>query len=379
MASHRDYYEVLGIARGASSDECKKAYRKLALKHHPDRNPGNKESEEKFKEISAAYEVLSDPQKRQAYDQFGHAGVSGQGGFGAGGFSQAGGGGFEDLFGDIFEDFFGGSGRRRARTRTQRGFAGEDLRYRVHFSLKDAAYGKKIQLTIPKDVACETCNGSGAKPGTKPQTCSQCQGSGQVRFQQGFFSVSRTCANCQGQGSTIGSPCSPCSGTGKIRKTKKMEVSIPAGIHSGQSLRVAGEGNAGMHGGPAGDLYVLVELEEDELFERQDDNVICEVPISFTQAALGAEIQVPTLFGKVAMHIPSGTQSGKVFRIKGKGFPNVQGYGKGDQLVKVIVEVPTKLSAQQKDLLHAYAESVGENVSPMQKSFLDHMKKFFGT
>ncbi len=380
MAPHkRDYYEVLSVPRTVSADEIKKAYRKLALKYHPDRNPGNKEAEEKFKEISEAYEVLSDTQKKQAYDQFGHAGAQ-QAGFGGGfGRTAQGGAGFEDLFGDIFEDFFGG-GRRRTRTRqgAARGARGEDLRYTLHISFEEAAFGKKVTLDIPKDVLCETCHGSGAKPGTKSTACPQCEGTGEVRFQQGFFSIARTCNRCRGEGAVIASPCSTCRGEGKVRTHKKIEVDIPGGVDTGQSLRLSGEGNAGAHGGGAGDLYVVLQVGEHAIFSRENNDVICEVPISFAQASLGAEIEVPTLYGKVQMKIPAGTQWGKVFRLKDKGFPDVHGYGKGDQLVKIVVETPTKLSSQQKELLKKFAEISGDEVEPLRKGFLNKMKDFLG-
>ena len=376
MAPHkRDYYETLSVPRSASADEIKKAYRKLALKHHPDRNPGNKEAEEKFKEISEAYEVLSDTQKRQAYDQFGHAGA--QAGFG--GARGAEGSGFEDLFGDIFEDFFGG-GRRRTRTRggERRGIRGEDLRYTLNLSFEEAAFGKKVTLDIPKDVPCTTCHGSGAKPGTKPTACSQCEGTGEVRFQQGFFSIARTCNRCRGEGTMISSPCTTCRGEGKVRTHKKIEVDIPAGVDTGQSLRLSKEGNAGVQGGPAGDLYVVIQVGEHAIFSRENNDVICDVPISFAQAALGTEIEVPTLYGKVQMKIPAGTQWGKIFRLKDKGFPDIRGYAKGDQLVKIVVETPTKLSSEQKEALKKFADISGDEVEPLRKGFLNKMKDFLG-
>lgn len=378
--SKRDYYEILSIPRNATSDDIKKAYRKLALKYHPDRNPGNKEAEEKFKEISEAYEVLSDAQKRQAYDQFGHAGA--QAGFGRGGFgggAPEGFGGFEDLFGDIFQDFFGGGARRRGgrRRAEARGVRGDDLRYKLDLSFEEAAFGKTVKIDIPKDETCTTCHGSGAKPGTKPTHCSQCGGTGEVRFQQGFFSITRTCDRCGGQGTMIGSPCVTCHGQGKVKTHKKIEVNIPAGIESGQSLRLSGEGNAGFQGGPSGDLYVLIHVEEHPLFTREGNDILCDVPISFVQAAMGTEIDVPTLEGKVRMKIPPGTQWGKIFRLKAKGISDVRGYGKGDQLVRVIVETPTKLSSEQKELLQKFADLSKDEVNPTYKGFMDKMKKLF--
>ncbi|MBI4041481.1 MAG: molecular chaperone DnaJ [Deltaproteobacteria bacterium] len=376
----RDYYDILGVDRSASADDIKKAYRKLALKYHPDRNAGDKQAEEHFKEISEAYEALSDAQKRQAYDQFGHAGM-GQGSFQEGGFGPGGaaGFGFEDLFGNIFEDFFGGRGQRRGRRpQTFRGVAGDDLKLRVKVSFKDAALGKTIQLNVPKEMSCEQCHGSGAKAGTQPITCPECEGAGEVRYQQGFFSIARTCPKCQGQGKVIGSPCQTCHGSGHVRQTKKLEINIPAGIDHGQSLRVTGEGHAGYQGGSPGDLYVLVQVEDHPFFQREGEQVMCEIPITFVQAALGTEIEVPTLYERVNMSIPAGTQSGKIFRLRGKGFPRLHGYGNGDQLVKVIVEVPMHLNASQKKLLEEYAKITGDKVNPMRQGFLDQMKKLFG-
>ncbi len=369
--AERDYYSILGISRDANPDDIKKAYRKLALKYHPDRNPGNKEAEEKFKEISEAYEVLSDTGKRQSYDQFGHARTSpGMGGFGTG----MGGMGFEDLFGDVFGDLFGA---RRERRR-ERGIRGDDLKYEVKISFKEAATGKKTQLHIPREIVCSTCHGSCTKPGTKPVSCRQCHGTGEIRFSQGFFSMTRTCSRCHGEGTMIETPCSTCHGRGTERKTKTVEINIPGGIDTGQSLRLSREGNAGIHGGSAGDLYLVVQVEEHPIFSRENNDVICEVPITFTHAALGTQIEVPTLDGKVEMKIPPGTQWGKVFRLKSKGFPDIHGYGTGDQLVKIIVETPTKLSKEQKDLLAKSSDIAGEDVQPIQKSFLDKMKDFFG-
>lgn len=375
MAHKRDYYEVLSVPKAATTDDIKKAYRKLALQFHPDRNPGNKQAEEKFKEISEAYEVLSDTEKRQAYDQFGHAGA--QAGFGGFRQGQAGGGfgGFEDLFGDVFEDFFG-TRRTRGGARRSRGYPGEDLKHVVTVSFEEAAFGKKIKLDIPKEAACETCHGSGAKPGTKPTACTKCHGTGEVRFQQGFFSIARTCDRCGGEGTMNADPCTTCRGRGKIKAQKKIEITIPPGIDSGQSLRVTGEGNAGAKGGPAGDLYIVVQVSEHDFFTRENNDVLCNIPISFAEAALGASVEVPTLYGKVEMKIPSGTQGGKVFRLHGKGFPSVHGYGKGDQLVEIVVEIPTKLSSEQKELLKKFGE-LGDG-EPMRKGFVDKMKKIFG-
>ena len=378
--AEQDYYSVLGIPRSATVEDIKKAYRKLALRYHPDRNPGNKESEEKFKTISEAYEVLSDSEKRQAYDQFGSAGVHGgfgTGGAGARGFGGTGGmGGFEDIFGDIFGDFFGTGSRQRRRERT-RGIRGQDLKYDITISFEEVAFGKKNKIEIPRHVACPHCAGSGAKPGTKPVTCSKCNGEGEVRYTQGFFSVSRTCDRCHGEGRTVETPCGTCHGEGTVRETKTVEITIPPGIDEGQSLRLNGEGNAGLQGGPSGDLYLVMHIKKHPFFTREQDDVICEVPITFTQAALGVQIEVPTLYGKVEMKIPSGTQWGKTFRLKDKGFPNIHGYGKGDQLVKIVIETPTKLNKEQKELLAKFASLSGEQVQPNQKNFVDKMKDLF--
>ena len=377
--TEKDYYSTLGVPRNASIDDIKKAYRKLALKYHPDRNPGNKESEEKFKSISEAYEILSDPKKREAYNQFGQAGV--QGGAGMGGFGGGGGpsgmGGFEDLFGDIFGDFFGGRGQQRRREKT-RGIRGQDLKYDVTISFEEAAFGKKMRVDVPRHVRCTACHGSRAKAGTKPVMCSKCHGEGEVRYTQGFFSISRTCDHCHGEGKVIETPCDMCRGEGTVRETKTVEVSLPPGIDQGQSLRLSGEGNAGSQGGTSGDLYLQIHVKEHPLFSREQDDVVCEVPITFSQASLGAEIEVPTLYGKVAMKIPPGTQWGKVFRLKEKGFPNIHGYGRGDQLVKIMIETPTKLTKEQKELLSKFALLAGESVQPNRKNFLDKMKEFFG-
>lgn len=369
----KDYYSILGVSRDAGADEVKKAYRKLALKYHPDRNPGNKEAEEKFKEISESYEVLSDSQKRQAYDQFGRAGVYGE----RPGFSGMRGAGFEDLFGDIFGDLFGGTRRQRRPTR-RRGIQGGDLRFDITISFEESAFGKKTRIDLPKEVSCSHCAGSGAKPGTKPTRCVQCQGTGEVRFSQGFFSISRTCDRCQGEGETITTPCSMCHGRGTVRHTKTVEVNIPAGIDTGQSLRLSGEGNAGIQGGPPGDLYLVVRVESHPFFTRENNDVVCEVPITFTQAALGTQVEVPTLYGKVEMKVPPGTQWGKIFRLKSKGFPDIRGYGHGDQLTKIIIETPMKLSKEQKEILNKFASITGDSVQPTRRSFLDKMKELFG-
>ncbi|MPZ75963.1 MAG: molecular chaperone DnaJ [Deltaproteobacteria bacterium] len=369
MNGKRDYYELLGISRSASEDEIKKAYRKLALKHHPDRNPGDKHAGEKFKEVSEAYQVLSDAQKRTQYDQFGHAAFGDNGPF-AGGFDFN--SGFEDIFGDIFGEFFGGaSGRRRGQAR------GEDLRYNLTLSFEEAVSGVEKKVKIPRHGACDICHGTGAKPGTAPQTCPTCRGRGQVSFQQGFFSVSRTCSQCHGHGTFISDPCASCDGSGRVRKMHTLSVKIPAGVDNGSRLKLRAEGESAPIGGVPGDLYVVIQVEPHPIFARENLDVLCDVPISFVQAALGAEIDVPTLDGKIKMKIPAGTQSGKLFRIKGKGVKDVHGYQQGDQHVRVLVETPTQLTARQKELLKEFASLGGEDINPLSKGFLDKVKQLF--
>ncbi|MEK7210868.1 MAG: molecular chaperone DnaJ [Candidatus Binatota bacterium] len=368
MNGKKDYYELLGVSRGSSEEEIKKAYRKLALKHHPDRNPGDKQAEEKFKEVSEAYQVLTDPEKRAQYDQFGHA-AFGDGGPFRGGFDFS--SGFEDIFGDIFGEFFGtGPTRRHGRAR------GEDLRYNLNIPFEEAAFGIEKKVKIPRHGPCETCHGSGSKPGSPPRTCPTCRGKGQVSFQQGFFNVSRSCSQCHGQGSIITDPCSSCGGVGRVRKFHTLSVKIPPGVDTGSRLKLRGEGEGGLAGGAPGDLYVVIQVEPHPLFIRDGLEIICEVPISFVQAALGSEIDVPTLEGKVQMKIPPGTQSGKVFRLKGRGVRDVQGYHQGDQHVRVVVETPTHLTPRQKELLKEFATLGGEE--PLAKGFLDKVKQIFG-
>lgn len=369
MNGKKDYYELLGVSRNASEEEIKKAYRKLALKYHPDRNPGDKKSEEQFKELSEAYQILADPQKKSQYDQFGHA-AFGDGGPFAGGFDFR--SGFEDIFGDIFGEFFGAGTARRGRVR------GDDLRYNLTLSFEEAVFGAEKKIKIPRHGRCETCHGNGAKAGTSPRVCPTCRGTGQVSFQQGFFSVSRTCNQCRGQGSIISDPCTTCSGVGRVRKLHTLSVKIPAGVDSGSRLKLRGEGEIGLSGGSPGDLYVVIQVEPHPLFVRDGQDIICEIPISFIQAALGAEIDVPTLDGKVKMKIPAGTQSGKLFRLKGKGVKDVQGYHQGDQHVRVVVETPTHLTSRQKELLKEFATLGGEEIHPLAKGFFDKVKQIFG-
>ncbi|BAO44431.1 molecular chaperone DnaJ [Thiolapillus brandeum] len=376
--SKRDYYEVLGVSRTATAVEIKKAYRKLAMKYHPDRNSGDdgEDAELKFKEVKLAYEVLSDDQKRAAYDQFGHAGVDGSAGMGGGAGGFGGGANFSDIFGDVFGDIFGG-GAGRGGHRHQRG---ADMAYNLELSLEDAVKGTTVKVRIPTRVTCETCHGSGAKPGTSPTTCSTCGGSGQVRTQQGFFIAQQTCPTCHGRGLQIDSPCPECHGHGRVQKHKTLSVKVPPGVDSGDRIRLAGEGEAGENGGPPGDLYVQIHVKRHPIFERDDSHLYCEVPIPFTTAALGGDLDVPTLEGKVKLKIPEGTQTGKLFRIRGKGIKPVRGGAVGDLLCRVVVETPVKLSEEQKELLRKLDESLrggGSKHSPNASSWLDGVKKFF--
>ncbi|WFD11576.1 molecular chaperone DnaJ [Tepidibacter hydrothermalis] len=370
--SKRDYYEVLGVEKGASDQELKKAYRKLAMKYHPDRNPDNKEAEDKFKEANEAYEVLSDAQKRQNYDQFGHAGANG--GHGGFDFNGSGFGGFEDIFGDMFGDIFGG-GRSRRRNGPERG---SDIRYRMTISFEDAAFGIEKEITINRSESCDECSGTGAKPGTSKKTCPTCGGSGEVKQAQrtpfGTMMNVRPCHACSGSGSIIETPCSKCSGKGEVNKKKQVNIKIPAGIDDGSAIRLSGEGELGLRGGPRGDLYVVIDVLPHKLFERDGNDVYCEMPITFAQAALGDEVEVPTLDGKVKYKIPEGTQTGTVFRLREKGIPRLRSKTRGDQYVKVVVEVPKKLSENQKDLLKQFAKESGEEVHEQRKNFFDKMK-----
>jgi molecular chaperone DnaJ len=371
--SKRDYYEILGVSRNASDSDLKKAYRRLAMKYHPDRNPG-KEAEQSFKEAKEAYEVLNDPKKRSAYDQFGHAGVDASAGFGgAGGF---GGGGFSDIFGDVFGDIFGGG----ARTGGRRVHRGADLRYDLSLTLEEAVAGKEVKIRIPSLVECQFCGGTGAKPGTSAKTCPTCNGAGQVRMQQGFFSIQQTCPQCRGAGTIIEEHCSHCRGAGRIREEKTLSVKVPAGVDTGDRIRLAGEGEPGERGGPSGDLYVQVMVAKHPIFTREDNNLFCEVPIGFVTAALGGELQVPTLGGKVVLKIPAGTQTGKMFRMRGKGVKPVRGGMTGDLICRVLVETPVNLTERQKELLRELDESVqagGKHHSPHSTTWLYGVKSFF--
>jgi molecular chaperone DnaJ len=372
----RDYYEVLGVAKNASDDEIKKAYRKLAMKYHPDRNPDNKEAEDKFKEAKEAYEMLSDEQKRAAYDRFGHAGVDPNAG---GGFRPGGGdgaGGFEDIFGGIFGDIFGGARNGQG----NRAFRGADLRYNLDVSLEQAAQGLTTTIKVPSWSECDTCHGSGAKPGTKPQTCSSCGGTGTMRVQQGFFSLQQTCPRCHGSGKVIPEPCITCDGVGKVKKTKTLEVKIPAGIDNGMRIRSSGNGEPGLNGGPPGDLYVEIHVKPHSVFEREGDDLHCQVPISFATAALGGDIEVPTLGGSASITVPEGTQSGKTFRLRGKGIKGVRSSYPGDLYCHVALETPVRLTDKQRQLLRDLETSMkegGAKHSPQTKGWMDRMSEFF--
>ncbi len=370
----RDYYEVLGVEKSVGAEEIKKAYRKLAVKYHPDKNPGDKTAEDQFKELGEAYEVLCDPQKRAAYDTYGHAAFDRR----AGGFAR---GGFHDPFdvfrevfggGSIFEDLFGGG--RSDPTQPQRG---EDLRYDMEIAFEEAAHGCEKEISVTKPERCESCNGSGAEAGSRSRTCPACGGRGQVISSRGIFSIAQTCPQCQGAGHVIDKPCKTCRGAGRRERTSKIKLRIPAGVDSGSRLRSSGNGEAGLRGGPAGDLYVVLHVKPHSLFQRDGDDLLCEVPESFVQAALGADIEVPTLDGKAAIHIPAGTQPATMFRLKGKGVKNVQGYGHGDLHVRINVEVPTHLSAAQKTKLQEFAGLCNGKESPLSQTFFEKAKNLF--
>lgn len=372
--SKRDYYEILGVDKSVSEKDLKKAYRRVAMKFHPDRNPDDKTAEDKFKEANEAYEVLSDPQKRAAYDQYGHAGVDQNGGFGGGGFGAE---GFSDAFGDIFGDIFGGGGRRR------RGPApGNDLQYNLDLDLEQAVKGAEIKIEIPTLVHCNTCDGSGAKKGSKVNTCTTCNGMGQVRMQQGFFAVQQACPHCQGKGKIIADPCGTCHGQGVKKERKTLNVKVPAGVDNGDRIRLSGEGEASPEGGPTGDLYVSISVRPHRLFQRDGRNLHCDVPISFADAALGGELEVPTLDGKVKLKIPAETQSGKMFRLRGKGVKPVRGGMVGDMLCRVMVETPVNLTKKQKELLKELQQTLDDDNdkhhhNPKKKSWFEGVKNFF--
>ncbi|MXP56467.1 molecular chaperone DnaJ [Pantoea sp. Mhis] len=369
-----DFYEILGISKSADEREIKKAYKRLAMKYHPDRNPGDKNAEAKFKEIKEAYEILTDAQKRAAYDQYGHrAFEQGSSGFSNGNFTNTN-TDFSDIFGDVFGDIFG-SGRR------QRASRGTDLRYDIELSLEEAVCGVTKEIRIPSLEECKVCHGSGAKIGTQPQTCKTCQGNGQIQMRQGFFTVQQTCPTCHGRGSVIKDSCASCHGRGRIESTKTLSIKIPAGIDSGDRVRLSGKGEIGEHGSAAGDLYVQVSIKKHPIFNREANNLYCEVPINFSMAALGGEIEVPTLGGRVKLRIPSETQTGKLFRMRGKGVKSIRGSGIGDLLCRVVVETPVNLNEKQKTILRELAESfngpTGEKNSPRSKNFFEGVKKFF--
>lgn len=374
----RDYYEVLGVSRGASEDEIKKAYKKMARKYHPDLNPGDKTAEEKFKEVNEAYEVLSDADKKAWYDQYGHAGVDPN--FGAGGF----GGGFDGSFdfgdlGDIFGSFFGGGfggGRRTNPNAPQRG---ESIRMSIAISFEEAAFGCEKAVTVERYETCDTCHGNGCAPGTSPEVCPDCHGTGTVQVRRqtpmGVFATSSPCPKCGGKGRIIHQPCKDCRGSGMVRKKKTIQASIPAGIDNGQTISIRGQGNAGKNGGPAGDLLITITVRPHELFRREGTSVLCEAPITFTQAVLGAELEIPTIDGKVKYTLPEGTQSGTTFRLKGKGIPSINGRGRGDQYVTVYIETPKNLNKEQKEALKKFAETMGESNYEEQKKFFKKFKK----
>jgi molecular chaperone DnaJ len=365
-----DFYELLGVHRNASEADIKRAFRRLAVQYHPDKNPGDKSAEDKFKEVSHAYEVLSDPEKRAYYDQFGVA--PGAGGAGPGGFGGFG-GGVGDIFGDIFGEFFGGGGRGRSRA-----VAGDDVRYNLTIGFTDAAFGMATKIRVPRWERCPDCEGSGAASRDAVTACSQCRGAGQVRMQQGFFSITRTCSRCGGEGSVITDPCKTCKGRKRVERDRTLSVKIPGGVETGNTIRLSGEGELGEYGGPPGDLYIYLTVEEHPLFKRDGQDIVLDVPISFAQAAMGTEIEVPTLSGAEKLKIPHGTQPGQAFRLRNKGFPHLRGSGSGDQVCRITIEVPTKLTAKQKELLKEFDCLTTESCAPATKGFWDTVKELFG-
>jgi len=366
VAQKRDYYEVLELHRNASETEIKKAYRRMAFKYHPDQNSGDPEAEAKFKELSEAYGVLSDSQKRALYDQYGHDGLQQQNG---GGFDF--GGGFGDLFGDLFGEVFGASGGRRRSS----GQAGESLRYNLEINFEEAVFGTQAKIKVPRYVVCDLCRGSGLKAGSRPEVCPTCKGHGQVRYQQGFFSVSQACSTCRGEGSVIKDPCSKCQGRGRIREDKSLSVKIPAGVETGTRLKLVGEGGAGIKGGPAGDLYVVIQVREHPFFHRRGNDIYCQVPISFAQAALGADFEVEALEGKEKVSVPEGTQSGDHLCLRGKGVPHLNGYGRGDQILELLVVTPKNLTSRQRELFEELAREEGDVSTHENKSFFSRIRE----
>lgn len=377
MATQRDYYDILGVPRTASADDIRKAYLKLAHKYHPDKTGGDKPAEDKLKEINQAYDVLKNKEKRAKYDQFGHMGeqMGGAGGFG--GFGGAGAQGFEAPFDEFFDVLFGrasgGGGRRRTAAR-----AGADLEYRLSISLREAASGTKKKVKFVRREVCGDCSGTGAQPGTQPQACADCQGTGQVRRAQGFFSITQTCGRCRGTGRIITKPCARCSGTGRYRGERELSVDLPGGVDTGSRLRLQGEGEPGEHGGPRGDLYIYVEVEPDEIFARDGNDVICEIPISFVQAITGDKIKVPTLTGDAELKVPPGTQPNTAFRLRGMGIRDLRGYHKGDQIVRVQVEIPTRISREQRELVERFQQLSNEKTYPIYQRFMEKLKKSLG-
>jgi len=374
--SKRDYYEILGVGREATASELKKAYRRLAMKFHPDRNPDDEGAEAKFKEAKEAYEILSDDQKRAAYDRYGHDAVSGGAGGGHGGFEGFGGASFADIFGDVFGDIFGGGGRSSGGPQR-----GSDLRYTLELDLDQAVQGTEVEIDVPTLSACDACDGTGAKPGTRPVTCTTCNGVGQVRMQQGMFTVQQTCPTCRGKGRMIKDPCGVCQGTGRQQRQKTLKVNIPPGVDTGDRVRLAGEGEAGVQGAPSGDLYVQIAVRDHPIFQREGKDLYCEVPISFVDAALGGELEVPTLEGRVKLKIPHETQTGKLFRLRGKGVTPVRGGSKGDLLCRVMIETPVNLNKKQRELLKEFQNSLGNGSggshSPKRSSWFEGVKNFF--